>query len=170
MLWGLPTALLLLAGAIPLILFLHSLKPRGLKIATTTMFIWQRVLRERPLGTRLGWLLRKNLLLILQLLAALALIVALADPSLLHIGQRSGDMVVVLDLSASMKAKGKSGSRIDGLRQEFSSLINRLSSEQKMLVIGAGVEPRLMAPFTADKPTAARAGADIVGHGRSREN
>ena len=152
MLWGLPAALLLLAGALPLILFLHSLKPRGLKIATTTMFIWQRVLRERPLGTRLGWLLRKNLLLILQLLAALALIVALADPSLLHIGQRSGDMVVVLDLSASMKATGKSGSRrIDDLRREFNSLIDRLSSEQRMLVIGAGAEPRLMAPFSADK-------------------
>ena len=116
------------------------------------MFIWQRVLRERPLGTRLGWLLRKNLLLILQLLAALALIVALADPSLLHIGQRSGDMVVVLDLSASMKATGKSGSRrIDDLRREFNSLIDRLSSEQRMLVIGAGAEPRLMAPFSADK-------------------
>src|SRR4030095_10349843 len=115
-LWGLPAALFSLIGAIPLILFLHSLKPRGLKIATTTMFIWQRVLRERPLGTRLGWLLRKNLLLILQLLAALALVAALADPSLLHIGQRTGDMVVVLDLSASMKATGKSGSRrIDDL-------------------------------------------------------
>ncbi len=151
MLWGLPAALLLLAGAIPLILFLHSLKPRGLKIATTTMFIWQRVLRERPLGTRLGWLLRKNLLLILQLLAACALIVALADPSLFHIGPRSGDLVVVLDLSASMKAKGKDGSRFDNARREFNSLIDKLSSEQKMLVIGAASEPRLLAPFTADK-------------------
>jgi len=151
MLWGLPAALFLLAGAIPLILFLHSLKPRGLKIATTTMFIWQRVLRERPLGTRLGWLLRKNLLLILQLLAAAALIVALADPSLLHIGQRAGDMVVVLDLSASMRAKGKNGSRFDGARREFISLVDKLSSEQKMLVIGAGIEPRLLAPFTSDK-------------------
>src|SRR6185295_9340247 len=101
MLWGLPAALLLLAGAIPLILFLHSLKPRGLKIVTTTMFVWQRVLRERPLGTQLGWLLRKNILLILQLLAATALIAALADPSLLHIASRAGDVIVVLDLSAS---------------------------------------------------------------------
>src|SRR6186713_1873351 len=138
MLWGLPTALFLLTGAIPLILFLHSLKPRGLKIATTTMFIWQRVLRERPLGTRLGWLLRKNLLLILQLLAAVALIVALADPSLLHIASRSGDVIVVLDLSASMKAKGKTASRFHGLRREFNSLIDGLSADQKMLVIGAG--------------------------------
>ena len=151
MLWRLPTALMLLAGALPLILFLHSLKPRGLKIGTTALFLWERVLRERPLGTRLGWLLRKNLLLILQLLAATALIVALADPSLRHFGALSGDIVVVVDLSASMKAKGKSGSRFDAARREFLSLVNELTSEQKMMVIGGGAQPRLLAPFTADK-------------------
>jgi Ca-activated chloride channel homolog len=151
MLWGLPTALLLLAGAIPLILFLHSLKPRGLKVATTALFLWERVLRERPLGTRLGWLLRKNLLLILQLLAATALIAALGDPSFRHFGAISGDMVVVVDLSASIKAKGKSGSRFDAARREFLALVNELASEQKMMVIGAGAQPRLLMPFSADK-------------------
>src|SRR5919106_4651328 len=105
MLWRLPSALLLLAGAIPLILFLHSLKPRGVKIGTTALFIWERVLQERPLGTRLGWLLRKNLLLILQLLAAALLIAALADPWLRFFGAAAGDLVVVIDLSASMKAQ-----------------------------------------------------------------
>jgi uncharacterized membrane protein len=60
-------------------------------------------------------------------------------------------MIVVLDLSASMKAKGKNVSRFDGLRREFNSLIDGLSSDQKMLIIGAGTEPRLLAPFTSDK-------------------
>jgi uncharacterized membrane protein len=151
MVLGLPAALLLLAGAIPLILFLHSLKPRGLRVATTTLFLWERVLKERALGTRLGWLLRKNLLLILQLLAAAALIAALADPSLLYFGQRDGDLVVVMDLSASMKARGKNGTRFDAARREFMSLVNGLASEQKMLVIGAGAQPRLLVPFSADK-------------------
>ena len=151
MIWTLPSALLLLAGALPLILFLHSLKPRGLKIATTTLFIWERVLRERPLSTRLGWLLRKNLLLILQLVAASALIVALADPALRHFSGQSGDVVVVLDLSASMKAKGKNGTRFDAARQEFLALVDGLAAAQKMLVIGASTQPRLLAPFTSDK-------------------
>src|SRR5438093_4073608 len=162
MLWRLPTALMLLAGAIPLILFLHSLKPRGLKIGTTALFLWERVLRERPLGTRLGWLLRKNLLLILQLLAATALIVALADPSLRHFGALSGDIVVVVDLSASMKAKGKSGSRFDAARREFLSLVNELTSEQKMMmVIGGGAQPRLLAPFTGDERRLRELGRDL---------
>src|SRR5262245_56836291 len=151
MLWRLPSILFLLAGAVPLILFLPSLKPRGLKIATTTLFLWERVLRERPLSTRLGWLLRKNLLLILQLLAASALIAALADPALRHFGAQSGDLVVVLDLSASMKAKGKQGTRFDAARKEFLALVDGLTAGQKMLVIGAGAQPRLLAPFTADK-------------------
>src|SRR5678816_3990389 len=124
MLWSLPSALFLLAGAIPLILFLHSLKPRGLKVATTTMFLWERILRERPLGTRLGWLLRHNLLLRLQILAAVALIIALADPGLLHFCSSAGDLIVVIDLSASMKATGRSGSRFDTARREFDKLID----------------------------------------------
>ncbi|MBM4262212.1 MAG: VWA domain-containing protein [Deltaproteobacteria bacterium] len=150
MLWGVPYALLLLAGALPLIVFLHSLKPKGPKLSTSTLFIWERLLKEQPLGTRLGWLLKKNLLLILQLLAAAALIAALADPALLHLAPTSGDMVVVLDLSASMKAKGKSGTRFDAARKEFAALVDSLSSGRKMMVIGAGAEPRLIVPFTSD--------------------
>ena len=142
MLWRLPSALLLLAGVIPLILFLHSLKPRGLKVGTTTLFLWERILRERPLGTRLGWLLRNNLLLILQLLAALAMIAALADPYLRNFGSTAGDRIVVVDLSASMKAKGKNGSRFDQARREFLALVDELPAARKMMVIGAGPQPR----------------------------
>lgn len=151
MVWRLPFALLLLAGAVPLILFLHSLKPRGLRVRTTTMFLWERVLRERPLGTRLGWLLRKNLLLLLQLLAVTALIAALADPWLRHFGSTAGDIVAVIDLSASMKARGKSGSRFEAARQRLLALVDDLGAQQKMMIIGAGAEARLLVPFSSDK-------------------
>ena len=151
MTWGVPFALLIALGAVPLILFLHTLRPRGQKITTTALFIWERVFRERPLATRLGWLLRKNLLLILQLAAAVALIAALADPSLLHFGAPAGDTVVVIDLTASMKAKGTGGTRFDAARRELLSLVEGLRGEQRMMVIGAGSETRLIVPFTADK-------------------
>lgn len=151
MVWRFPSALLLLAGAIPLILFLHSLTPRGLRVRTTTFFLWERVLRDQPLGTRLGWLLRKNLLLILQLLAATALIAALADPWLSYFGSAHGDTVVVMDLSASMKAGEKGRSRFDAARREWLSLIDGLGSRQKMMVIGAGAQPRLLMPLTSDQ-------------------
>ncbi|TAK04390.1 VWA domain-containing protein, partial [bacterium] len=149
--WGFPSAFFLLLGAIPLILFLHSLKPKGIKIRTTTLFLWERVLKERPVGKRLGWLLRQNLLLILQILIALILILALADPSLLRYGSPAGDTVAVIDMSASMKARGRAGSRFDEARKELLSLIDAMPSDQKMMVIGAGPFARIVSPFTADK-------------------
>jgi Ca-activated chloride channel family protein len=172
MLWGIPYALLLVFGAVPLILFLHSLKPKGFKVDTTTLFLWERVLKQRPLASRLGWLFRKNLLLMLQILAACLLIAALADPSLLHFGTASGDMVVVIDLSASMKAKGPAGTRFEAARKEFLSLVDRLASGQKMMVIGAGTQTRLMVPFTEDKRRLREAGRDMAvtdGSGRVRD-
>ena len=152
-----PFALLVALGAVPLILFLHSLRPRGLKVRTTALFIWERVLQERPLATRLGWLLRKNLLLILQLLAAIALIAALADPSLIHFGAPAGDTVVVMDLTASMKAKGPARHALRR-RAPGVSLPGRCAcpASQRMMLIGAGSETRLIVPFTADQETAAR--------------
>ena len=162
MVWGVPYALLIAFGAVPLILFLHSLKPKGFKVSTTTLFLWERVLKQRPLATRIGWLFRKNLLLILQILAACLLIAALADPSLLHFGAPSGDMVVVVDLSASMKARGPSGTRFEAARKEFLSLVDELSSGQKMMLIGAGAQTRLIVPFTADKQRLRDAGRNMV--------
>lgn len=148
---GFPYALFLLLGAVPLILFLHSLRPRGVRVKTTTLFLWERVLKERPMGKRIGWLFKKNLLLILQLLAALILIMALADPSLLSFGARGGDTVAVVDLSASMKARGRSGTRMDDARREFAALVDALPSGQRMVVVGAGPTPRVLSPVTADK-------------------
>src|SRR5262245_46995586 len=151
MIWGLPYALLALLGAVPLILFLASRRPGGTRIRTTTLFIWERVLGERPLATRLGWFVRKNLLLILQLAAAIFLIAALADPSLTRFGAPAGDTVVVMDLTASMKARGPAGTRFEAARREFLSLVEALPADRKMMLIGAGFETRLIVPFTADR-------------------
>ncbi len=148
---GFPYALLLLLGALPAILILHSLRPKGIQITTTTLFLWERVLKERQMGQWLGRLLRKNLLLILQLLAAAALIAALADPYLIHLGGPAGDEVVVLDLSASMKAKGRSGSRFDDARAEFLKLAGSMTAQQKMMVIGAGARAQILSPWTSDQ-------------------
>src|SRR3972149_4819164 len=162
MLWGAPYALLLAVGGVPLIFFLHSLKPRGVKINTTALFIWERVLKERPLAPRLGWLLRKNLLLLLQLIAAAILIAALADPSLIYFGASAGDTVVVVDLSASMKAKGKSVTRFEAARREFLFLVDALPSGRKIMLIGAGPQARLIVPLTAAKVRLREAGRNLA--------
>ena len=148
--WGFPSALFLLFAAVPAIIILHSLRPRGVRVGTTTLFIWERVLKERQMGQWLGRLLKKNLALLLQLLAAVALIAALADPRVTSLGGRAGDTIVVLDQSASMKARGRSGSRFDDARAELLKLIDALSSGGSMMIIGAGPRPQILSTWTED--------------------
>ena len=149
--WGFPSALFLLFGAIPAIIILHSLRPRGVRVGTTTLFLWERVLKERQMGQWLGRLLKKNLALLLQLLAAVALIAALADPRLTWLGGAAGDTIVVVDQSASMKAKGRSGTRFDDARAELVKLIDALPSGASMMIIGAGPRAQILATWTDDR-------------------
>jgi uncharacterized membrane protein len=148
--WGFPSALFLLFAAIPAIIILHTLRPRGVRVGTTALFIWERVLKERQMGQWLGRLLRKNLALLLQILAAIALITALADPRVTWLGGGAADTIVVLDQSASMKAKGRTGSRFDDARVELSKLIDALPSGGNMMIIGAGPRPQILSTWTDD--------------------
>jgi Mg-chelatase subunit ChlD len=141
--WGSPLSFLFLLGAIPVILILHSLRPREHKVSTPALFLLERV--------RLGWLMKRNLLLILQLLTAFFLITALAGPSLLGYGEPKGDAVIVVDLSASMKARGHSASRFESARRAVLSFIGDMAFDQRIMVIGAGPTPRVLLPFTSDK-------------------
>ena len=151
MVWGFPYYFLLLAGVIPLIVLLHSLRPKGMKIRTTALFLLERVLKERPLGSRFGWLFRKNLLLLLQILIASCLVAALADPFVRSWGAAGGDKIVVFDLSASMKAGDRSGRRFEKGQRELLSLIDQLSSDERMMIIGAGPTTRILCALTEEK-------------------
>ena len=151
MLWLFPAAFLFLLGAVPLILLLNSLRPRGPRVPVTALFLLEKVLRERPMGRRLGWLWRRNLPLILQLLAAAAVIAALAGPALLGVGGAGRDLVVVMDLSASMKAAGESGTRFAAARAELRRRIAALGANDRMMIIGAGAAPEVLQPFTGDR-------------------
>lgn len=149
--WSYPHAFSFLLGAVPLILLLNSLRPRGPKIRTTALFLLEKVLQERPVGKRISWLWHKNLSLILQLLAAVLLITALANPSLLGLGTAGTNTVVVMDQSASMKTQGQSGSRFDKSRSELLALIDEMGSHDRMMIVGAMPEPRVLRPFTSDR-------------------
>ena len=162
MLWLFPAAFLFLLAAVPLILLLNSLRPRGPRVPVTALFLLEKVLRERPMGRRLGWLWRRNLPLILQLLAAAAVITALAGPALLGVGSAGRDLVVVMDLSASMKAAGESGTRFAAARAELLRRIDALGANDRMMIIGAGAAPGVIQPFTGD-----RAGLREVAEGLS---
>ncbi|MBW2060904.1 MAG: BatA and WFA domain-containing protein, partial [Deltaproteobacteria bacterium] len=144
-----PSALLVL-GLIPILILIHSLKPKPKQVDVTNLFLWRAVLKEKRGGVRIQRVLR-NLPLLLQILAVILAAFALARPVWLYTSQIKGDAILVLDSSASMKTLTASGIRFDRAREEALKLIDELPKDSRMLIIEAGSKPFLRSPFSDDK-------------------
>ncbi len=141
---------LLLLGLIPVLLIIHSLKPKTREVEITGLFLWKGALKEWHGGSRFQSLM-KNLPLLLQILIVILASLALAEPVWTRPTQIKGDLVLVLDSSASMQTRTGKGIRFDQAREEALKLVNELSEESRMLIIEAGNRPEIRSPFTKDK-------------------
>src|SRR5262249_61429932 len=110
----------------------------------SSLLLWSAALRDREASTFFQRLHRDPLLL-LQLLALLALALALARPVATVMGQGARKVVVVLDTSASMKARDVSPSRFEVARAGAASLVRGLGEGAEVMVIEAGVQPKVTA-------------------------
>ena len=144
-----PLALLVGALSVPLLL-LYFLKVRRRQATVSSLLLWDPALRDREASTFFQRL-QRDPLLILQLLALLALALALARPAVTVMGHGAKRIVVVLDTSASMKATDVSPSRFVRAQREALDLVNGLGAGAEVMVIEAAVQPRVLAPFGHDR-------------------
>ena len=147
-----PLALALFALALPLVL-LYFLKVRRREQRVASLLLWDPSLRDRE-ASAFFQRLQRDPLLILQILALVALSVALARPAVTLMGDGARKVVVVLDTSASMKATDVSPSRFDVARGQALGLVRRLSEGAEVMVIEAGVQPRVTAALARDRERA----------------
>src|SRR5256886_3109525 len=147
-----PLALSLFALSVPLVL-LYFLKVRRRERTVSSLLLWSTALPDREASTFFQRLHRDPLLL-LQLLALLALALALARPVATVMGQGARKVVVVLDTSASMKAQDVSPSRFEVARAGALSLVRGLGEGAEVMVIEAGVQPKVTAAMARDRERA----------------
>ena len=151
------TPLFLLLGLLagPIIL-LYMLRLRRREMLVSSTMLWQKLLRDREANA--PWQkLRRNLLLILQLLILAALVLALARPFLPTPTVISGSVVILLDSSASMQATDVAPSRFEAAKAEVHRFINDLSGSSQMTLIQAGPTPSVLASATGDRTLLRRA-------------
>ncbi len=144
-----PLGFVLAALAIPIIL-LYMLKLRRKQVQVSSTFLWEQLLREQQANT--PWQkLKRNLLLILQLLILAALIFALARPALQIPTVASGSVIVLLDASASMNATDVSPSRFDSAKESVNTIINGLNPGSSLTLILVGETPQILVASESDK-------------------
>lgn len=141
--WGLLAAL-----SLPAILLLYFLRQRHQEQVVPSTFLWARALQELE-ATRPWQKLRKNLLMLLQLLCALLLSLALARP--FSPAAVAGEFVVVLDTSASMQATDGAPTRFAAVMDQLNGLIAGLRPGAAVTVIEAGSRAQVRVGRTTDK-------------------
>ena len=141
-----PLSFLLATLAVPLLL-LYFLKVRRRQQMVSSLLLWDSSLRDRE-ASAFFQRLQRDPLMLLQILALLALTLALARPAVTVSGYGAKKVVVVLDASASMKATDVSPSRFVRAQREALGLVSRLGEGAEVMVIEADVQPKVLVPFT----------------------
>ncbi|MBI4241809.1 MAG: VWA domain-containing protein, partial [Candidatus Rokubacteria bacterium] len=144
-----PLAFLLFSLSLPLVL-LYFLKVRRREFRVSSLLLWEAVLRDRE-ASAFFQRLQRDPLLILQILALAALTLALARPAVTVMGHGAQRVVLILDASASMKATDVAPSRFAVAQREALATVERLGQGAEVMVIEAGIQPQVLAPFTRDR-------------------
>lgn len=145
------TGFLLLAGGVfAAVLVLYLLKLRRPRVVVPFAQLWHAVLAEGERRTLFDRL-RNVASLLLQLLLALLLLLALADPQFTSPHRSLRRTVIVLDGSASMTAKTADGrSAFEVAVHDASRRARRLAASGEVSVVLAATTPEPLAAFTAD--------------------
>jgi uncharacterized membrane protein len=161
-----PLAFALVGLTLPLVL-LYFLKVRRRERRVPSLLLWGVAKRDRE-ASAFFQRLQRDPLIILQVLALLMLATALARPAVTVMGHGARKVVVVLDTSASMKARDVGSSRFARAQAEAAGLVSRLGEGAEVMVIEAGVQPRVAAALGRDRDRAL--GAIASAHARDLPN
>ena len=150
-----PLALALTALAVPVVA-MYILKLRRQQQVISSTLLWQRALDD--VQANAPWQrLRPSILLLLQLLALLALVLALAAPAYSSAHHYRGDLILIVDESYGMQAQDVAPSRFAAALAQAHSLANDLPAGNVASIIGMSAEPALKTAESSDGGAISRA-------------
>src|SRR5437762_7321851 len=119
--WG--AGLLAAAIAVPALLVLYFLKLRRREMPVSSTLLWRRAIQDLQVNAPFQKL-RRNLLLLLQLLLLALLCLALSRPVTNYTPGAGKTSVILIDRSASMAAKDSNGrTRLEEAKRRAKDLI-----------------------------------------------
>jgi Ca-activated chloride channel homolog len=144
-----PISFLFALLAVPIVL-LYLLRLHRREQSVSSTLLWRQVVLDREANT-LWQRLRRNLLLLLQLLTLAFLIFALIRPYINTPASLSGRLVVLLDGSASMRTTDVASTRFDAAKAQVQKLIDDLGADNQMAIILVDGSPHALTGATNSK-------------------
>ena len=153
------TALYAGAASVSLLVLLYFLKLKRRSVSISSTLLWKRAVRDLQVNAPFQKL-RRNILLLLQLLTLLAALVALGRPVLSLTSGPPRRYVLLIDRSASMNATDLAPSRLEVAKSQAKEFVGSLrtrgmfslrdQSDQAM-VVAFDEHAKVMGNFTSDK-------------------
>ena len=134
---------------VPVVLAMYLLKLRRDERIVPSTLLWQKLLTD--VEANAPWQkLRRSLLLLLQLLLVALLAILAARPFLERPAGLAGDVVIVIDTSASMSATDVPPTRLDEAKRKVLDALRELPANGMVSVIAAGGTARVVINGTTD--------------------
>jgi len=134
---------------LPVVVAMYLLRLRRDEQIVPSTLLWQRLMAD--IEANAPWQrLRRSLLLLLQLLLVALLAILAARPFLERPAGLAGDVVIVIDTSASMAATDVTPNRLEAAKDLAIEALKDLPAGGKVSVIAAGKTARVVANGTTD--------------------
>ena len=142
--------------ALPIIVAFYMLRLRRRDMPVGSTFLWQQLVRD--VEANAPWQkLRFSWLLLVQLLIALAVVLAATRPFWTVPSELAANVVLIVDTSASMGARDPEGDRIELARQAARDVVGRLPDGGRITVVAADDSAHVLANETDDRDAALEA-------------
>ena len=139
-----------LAGVPVGIIALYFLKLRRKPVQVSSTLLWRKSLEDLHVNS-LFQRLRKNLLLLLQLLIVLMAGLALLGPRIKGSKNSENRFILAIDESASMGATDVAPSRLERAKQEAGKVIENMEPDDLAMIVAFSDRARVVANYTSNR-------------------
>ncbi len=137
--------------SIPAILAMYLLKQKYKDLEVPSLFLWSEAL-EQTQSHKPWQKLKRNLLMLLQIIVATILVFALTNPYLKS-KLTIKNYIIVIDQSMSMQATDESPNRFEVAKIKVKKLVEEAEPNTKISIIGMSTQPAIIMNQSSDKLT-----------------
>jgi hypothetical protein len=143
------TPLLWLLAFFPALVALYFLKLRRQSLVVSSTLLWRRSIEDLHVNAPFQRL-RRNLLLLLQLLILLGVVLAAWRPRISGVVAHGRQIVLLIDNSASMRAEEDGGTRLELAKKEALAVTDGMSEGDRMVVLSFSAKTTTVEALTSD--------------------
>ncbi len=141
---------------IPAVILLYFLKIKRRRVVVSSTLLWARVLEDRRVNSPFQRF-RKSLLLLLQILAILFFVGALARPEMITENVPGRANLLMIDVSASMSVDEDGRTRLELAKRLANEYVEAMGSDERAVIIPFSNRAEAITPTTSDRALLKRA-------------